>query len=54
MTATIPAQAPGTTASGAPVDIDHYITGHVDARSAANGWPNDTQVRADFSMPTHE
>ncbi|MGW4335995.1 CoA-acylating methylmalonate-semialdehyde dehydrogenase [Rhodococcus koreensis] len=35
MTATIPAQASGATASGAPVDIDHYIAGRSDARRAA-------------------
>ena len=35
MTATIPASTSGATASGTPVDIDHYIAGHIDARAAA-------------------
>ena len=35
MTATIPTPATGTATSAAPVDIDHYIAGHIDARAAA-------------------
>ncbi|QSE86199.1 CoA-acylating methylmalonate-semialdehyde dehydrogenase [Rhodococcus koreensis] len=35
MTATIPTPATDTATSAAPVDIDHYIAGHIDARAAA-------------------
>nr|WP_271213436.1 CoA-acylating methylmalonate-semialdehyde dehydrogenase [Rhodococcus wratislaviensis]GLK40543.1 methylmalonate-semialdehyde dehydrogenase (acylating) [Rhodococcus wratislaviensis] len=48
MTATIPASTSGATASGTPVDIDHYITGRSDARGAtARG----ATTRADVYNP---